>query len=188
MCLLSGVWDASSLSSSLLTLYSTGSHLWTWIFSTGEFRAIVYRTLLRVYLPFFNSTLMDNVKLYILSSWTFTPDVENQHIWYWAALWLVPNVNCTPVSQHPFSVVVWLFSAFQSSQLTCMITVLHAVSRTTPRHTSPPSNVRMNSSICLSCIGTKDWNWLGRAWASSTLVGLHCGSVRVCLFACGHIP
>ena len=27
---------------------------------------------------------------------------------------------------------------------------------------------------------------LGQAWASPTLAGLHCGSVCVCLFACGH--
>ena len=29
------------------------------------------------------------------------------------------------------------------------------------------------------------WYWLGRAWASPTLAGLHC---KTCVYACGHIP
>ena len=61
---------------------------------------------------------MDNVELYKFSSLgTFTADVENQH--GWSGLTTRAACGCTPVSQHFFSVGLWLFSAVETAERTC---------------------------------------------------------------------
>ena len=71
---------------------------------------------------------------------TFTADVENQH--GWSGLTTGAACGCTPVSQHTFSVVhmVWLFCAVESSQLTYVTTILHAVWTDTREKTKFPLN------------------------------------------------
>ena len=74
---------------------------------------------------------MDNIKLDIFSSRDL--DVDDQHSW--SGLTTGAACGCTSVSQHSFSVVMWLFCAVESSQLTYVTTVPHAVSTDTREKT-----------------------------------------------------
>ena len=56
--------------------------------------------------------------------------------------------------------------------------------------TSVKSEVTLIQSYShIMCVhGKPNAIWLGRAWASPTLAGLHCGSVLTYMLAWGHIP
>ena len=116
---------------------------------------------------------MDNVELYILSSRDICSRCGESTRLVWGdqsiCLWLLCAVKCTPVSQHLPSVVVWLFYAVESSQLSYVTTVLHAVSRTTPKPTFLASIVRMNYSFYLEYQGLE--MILKLVWVSQRFLG-----------------